>query len=84
MLTISTKTGKQSLLHGFVHFITIYLLFQLVLIAKKGEAIRCFQCSSDEDKSKDNCGAYDHFDTQKNTAVECMGEDAVTPGKINF
>ena len=43
-------------------------------------SIRCFQCSSDEDKSKDNCGAYEKFDSNKNTEVDCTGEDAVTPG----
>lgn len=44
-------------------------------------AIKCYQCSSDEDpKGEDNCGAYEHFDQNKNIAVECMGEEAVTPG----
>lgn len=52
----------------------LFDLFNLV------QSIRCFQCSSDEDKSKDNCGAYEKFDTNKNTEVDCAGEDAVTPG----
>lgn len=30
----------------------------------------------------DNCGAYEYFDTNKNIAVDCMGEEAVTPGMI--
>lgn len=44
-------------------------------------AIKCYQCSSDEDND-DNCGAYERFDTYKNQPVECMGEEAVTPGKL--
>lgn len=46
--------------------------------------IRCYQCSSDEDKSKDGCGAYEAFDTAKNSPVDCMGEDAVTPGTFCY
>ena len=46
-------------------------------------SIKCYQCSSDEDgKGVDNCGAYQYFDTNKNIAVDCMGEEAVTPGMI--
>lgn len=46
--------------------------------------IRCYQCSSDENKSKDDCGAYEPFDTTKNSPVDCMGEDAVTPGTFCY
>ena len=43
--------------------------------------IKCYQCSSDEDPDgEDNCGAYEHFDQDKNIAVDCMGEEATTPG----
>lgn len=48
-------------------------------------SIKCYQCSSDEDpKGEDNCGAYEHFDQNKNIAVECMGEEALTPGTTTF
>ena len=52
-------------------------------------AIRCYQCSSDEDKgtgSSDSCGAYDKFDANspKNQLVDCMGEDAVAPGTFCY
>ncbi|XP_055931567.1 uncharacterized protein LOC129961946 [Argiope bruennichi] len=50
-----------------------------------GEAIRCYQCSSDQEaKEDDNCGAYNSFDTAKNTPVECLGEEAVTPGTFCY
>lgn len=45
---------------------------------------RCYQCSSDEDKTTDNCGAYEPFDLAKHSPVECMAEDAVTPGTFCF
>ncbi|KAK4336733.1 hypothetical protein RND71_043634 [Anisodus tanguticus] len=57
---------------------------QLVDKIRPGLSIRCFQCSSDEDKAKDNCGSYERFDTNKNTEVDCTGEDAVTPGPRGF
>lgn len=47
-------------------------------------AIRCYQCSSDEDKSTDSCGAYEAFDTNKNSPADCMAEDAVTPGTFCY
>ena len=46
-----------------------------------GEAIRCYQCSSDENKTIDDCGAYANFDSEKVHLVDCMSEDAVSPGK---
>ncbi|RWS28610.1 uncharacterized protein B4U80_05373 [Leptotrombidium deliense] len=51
---------------------------------QKAEAIKCYQCSSDEDKTNDNCGAYDAFDISKNTAIDCLGEEAVTPGTFCY
>lgn len=45
-----------------------------------GYAVKCYQCSSDDDKSNDNCGAYDHFNYRAMEPVDCMGEDAVAPG----
>lgn len=47
-------------------------------------SIRCYQCSSDENKKIDSCGAYDPFDTVKNSPVDCMAEDAVTPGTFCY
>lgn len=50
-----------------------------------GDAIRCYQCSSDqESKDEDNCGAYEYFDTEKNSQVDCLGEEAVTPGTFCY
>lgn len=48
-----------------------------------GESIRCYQCSSDEDKSKDHCGAYERFDTLRNTQVDCASAEADVPGKAS-
>ncbi|RWS07936.1 hypothetical protein B4U79_03730 [Dinothrombium tinctorium] len=64
-------------------FIIVFFIFSLFHISKV-HAIKCYQCSSDEDKKNDNCGAYESFDTTKNTAVECMGEEAVTPGTFCY
>lgn len=50
----------------------------------KAQSIRCYQCSSDEDKTTDGCGAYEPFDTNKNSPVDCMAEDAVTPGTFCY
>lgn len=47
-------------------------------------SIRCYQCSSDEDKTSDGCGAYEPFDINKNSPVDCMAEDAVTPGTFCY
>jgi len=47
-------------------------------------SIRCYQCSSDEDKTSDTCGAYKPFDTNINSPVDCMAEDAVTPGTFCY
>ncbi|XP_054168238.1 uncharacterized protein LOC128965559 [Oppia nitens] len=64
------------------HFISFCLILALI---KTVESIKCYQCSSDEDpEGEDNCGAYQHFDQNKNIAVECMGEEALTPGTFCF
>lgn len=55
--------------------------FNLLLLAL---SIRCYQCSSDEDKNNDECGAYENFDTSKNSPVDCMGEEAVSPGTFCY
>lgn len=50
-------------------------------------AIRCYQCSSAEQKGggdngeySDNCGVYSGFDKEKHIPVDCQGDEAVTPG----
>ncbi|KAK8786004.1 uncharacterized protein LOC144115199 [Amblyomma americanum] len=48
-------------------------------------AIKCYQCSSSEDpKGEDHCGAYAHYDKTKNTAVECLGEEAKALGTFCY
>ncbi|XP_021951392.1 uncharacterized protein LOC110848473 [Folsomia candida] len=45
-------------------------------------SIRCYQCSSDEDKSKgeDHCGVYSKFDKDYHVPVDCQGDESYTPG----
>ncbi|XP_018578086.1 uncharacterized protein LOC108916343 [Anoplophora glabripennis] len=48
-----------------------------------GEAVRCYQCSSDEDGlNEDNCGAYAKFDTRRHIAIECNSEESHMPGSF--
>lgn len=50
------------------------------LVARSG-AIKCYQCSTDEDpEGKDLCGAYEHFDETAHIPVDCLQEESVTPG----
>ncbi|KAJ8983546.1 hypothetical protein NQ317_006591 [Molorchus minor] len=45
------------------------------------KAVRCFQCSSDEDgPDKDNCGAYTKFDKRSNIAIDCSSDESHMPG----
>ncbi|KAI7688256.1 hypothetical protein SSS_08004 [Sarcoptes scabiei] len=63
----------------------ILLLFLLSWIIEKGFAIKCYQCSTEKDgKGVDNCGAYKAFNYSQHIAVDCMGEEAVTPGTFCF
>lgn len=50
----------------------------------KANAIKCYQCSSDKSDPSDSCGAYESFDTNKNSLVDCAGEDAVNPGTFCY
>ncbi|GIY31867.1 hypothetical protein CDAR_37271 [Caerostris darwini] len=62
-----------------------FVLVIFISFIVSGEAIRCYQCSSDQEaKEDDNCGAYNSFNTQKNTLIECLGEEAVTPGTFCY
>ncbi|XP_076064322.1 UPAR/Ly6 domain-containing protein crok [Oratosquilla oratoria] len=46
-----------------------------------GQAVKCYQCSSDENpKGKDLCGAYGAFDETLHTPVNCMDDESFTPG----
>ncbi|KAJ6216890.1 hypothetical protein RDWZM_008047 [Blomia tropicalis] len=66
-------------------FATCLATVLFILFVPSAIAIKCFQCSSEKDgKGVDNCGAYSSFDKQQNIAVECMGEEAVTPGTFCF
>lgn len=54
-----------------------------VFVFITGEAIRCYQCSSNTDpKGEDNCGAYNKFDKNQNIAVECNSEESHMPGSF--
>ncbi|XP_048510709.1 uncharacterized protein LOC125500761 isoform X2 [Athalia rosae] len=46
-------------------------------------AIHCYQCSSSQDpKGQDNCGAYETFDTERNSPVECSSGESHMPGSF--
>ena len=69
---------------GIIWRFSFYLLFRLPLNLSFATvlAIKCYQCSTEKDgKGADNCGAYASFDKSQNIAVDCMGEEAVTPGE---
>uniref|UniRef100_A0A2L2Y6X9 Uncharacterized protein n=1 Tax=Parasteatoda tepidariorum TaxID=114398 RepID=A0A2L2Y6X9_PARTP len=64
---------------------SFYLLITFLTLICSGNAIRCYQCSSDQEgKGEDNCGAYENFDADRNTLVDCLGEEAVTPGTFCY
>jgi hypothetical protein len=54
-------------------------VYFFIRIRFKG-SIRCYQCSSANDKVNDNCGVYAGFDRDRNIPVDCQGDEAVTPG----
>ncbi|XP_045624416.2 UPAR/Ly6 domain-containing protein crok [Procambarus clarkii] len=59
------------------------LLALLLVLSSVWEsnAIKCFQCSTDEDPDgKDLCGAYEKFDETAHIPVDCFQEESVTPG----
>lgn len=56
----------------------LFLLLSFVVIS---EAIRCYQCASDNDpKNEDNCGAYEKFQKDRFVAVDCNSDESTTPG----
>ncbi|XP_023226643.1 uncharacterized protein LOC111627324 isoform X2 [Centruroides sculpturatus] len=64
----------------------LLLVYSLYLHFLSGRSIKCYQCSSDQDRNggDDVCGAYSTFDLERNQPVECLGEDAVTTGVFCF
>nr|XP_022900452.1 uncharacterized protein LOC111413645 [Onthophagus taurus] len=68
---------KVSLKHLNIFFVLFISLFLTT------EAIRCFQCSSDNDgKNQDNCGAYRKFDKREHIAIECTSDESHMPGSF--
>ncbi|EDW11083.2 uncharacterized protein LOC6575632 [Drosophila mojavensis] len=46
-------------------------------------AIRCYQCSSDQDrKGYDSCGAYKAFNRTEHIAIECNSDESHMPGSF--
>ncbi|CAH1116155.1 unnamed protein product [Phaedon cochleariae] len=59
---------------GIIVFLSIFEI---------GSAVRCFQCSSNEDgPNEDNCGAYRKFYKHDHIAVECNSEESHMPGSF--
>ncbi|XP_053212098.1 uncharacterized protein LOC128395659 [Panonychus citri] len=62
----------------------LVLIFLLAFYLPSGLTIRCYQCSSDENKTIDSCGAYESFDSNSNQLVDCMSEDAASSGTFCY
>ncbi|ALC42854.1 CG6583 [Drosophila busckii] len=46
-------------------------------------AIRCYQCSSDQDrKGHDSCGAYKRFNRTEHISIECNSDESHMPGSF--
>ncbi|CAG0896646.1 unnamed protein product [Cyprideis torosa] len=59
----------------------VLLLSFLSSMVPSVASIRCYQCSSSEDREgEDNCGAYESFDPRKHIPVECTSDESVTAG----
>ncbi|KAL9924375.1 uncharacterized protein ACN2A1_006663 [Glossina fuscipes fuscipes] len=59
------------------------LVFILVISVCGSLAIRCYQCSSDQDpKGVDSCGAYKPFNKTEHIAIECNTDESVMPGSF--
>ncbi|XP_061388230.1 uncharacterized protein LOC133323306 [Musca vetustissima] len=55
----------------------------LVLSISGTLAIRCYQCSSDQDrKGFDSCGAYKPFNRTEHIPIECNSEESHMPGSF--
>ncbi|KAK7067613.1 hypothetical protein SK128_021874 [Halocaridina rubra] len=64
-----------------MEFRSFWVVFALLFYIPTNTAIKCYQCSSDEDpKGEDLCGAYARFDERTHIAVDCFHDESVTPG----
>jgi len=61
-------------------YFSIFIL--LVTFVAHSVQIRCYQCSSAEDRDRggDTCGVYDKFDHDLNIPVDCQGDESHTTG----
>ncbi|XP_015789913.1 uncharacterized protein LOC107366790 [Tetranychus urticae] len=66
------------------HYLLCISIIWITTLISSGSAIRCYQCSSDENKTIDSCGAYESFDSNANPLVDCMSEDAVSSGTFCY
>ncbi|KAL3272741.1 hypothetical protein HHI36_014203 [Cryptolaemus montrouzieri] len=68
----------------WINFGTSIISIVIVLtIFDLSEAIRCYQCSSNEDaKGQDNCGAYRTFDEREHIAIDCNSQESHMPGSF--
>ncbi|XP_055836475.1 uncharacterized protein LOC129905112 [Episyrphus balteatus] len=56
-------------------------LFSILIIPTL--AIRCYQCSSDQDeKGHDSCGAYKQFNKTEHIPIECNSDESHMPGSF--
>ncbi|CAG9863291.1 unnamed protein product [Phyllotreta striolata] len=59
--------------------------FLVLLFISKSEAVKCYQCSSDEDdklRYEDNCGAYRKFNELNHIAIDCSSDESHMPGSF--
>ncbi|XP_037827032.1 uncharacterized protein LOC119615024 [Lucilia sericata] len=64
--------------------VTINLTLLLIAVTITGTwAIRCYQCSSDQDrKGYDSCGAYKKFNRTEHIPIECNSDESHMPGSF--
>ncbi|CAH1098469.1 unnamed protein product [Psylliodes chrysocephalus] len=61
----------------------IFSILVIITFINKSEAVRCFQCSSDEDGPyEDNCGAYRKFSKLSHIAIDCASDESHMPGSF--
>ncbi|XP_011199557.1 uncharacterized protein LOC105223513 [Bactrocera dorsalis] len=60
-----------------------YVVIVLSLCTVGSLAIRCYQCSSDQDrKGYDSCGAYKPFNRTEHIPIECNSDESHMPGSF--
>ncbi|XP_054742632.1 uncharacterized protein LOC129247504 [Anastrepha obliqua] len=63
--------------------VVIYVVLILSLCTVGLLAIRCYQCSSDQDrKGFDSCGAYKPFNRTEHIPIECNTDESHMPGSF--